>query len=275
MISSGNIKKMVTELASPVQYSLPVGDEFIALNPHLGNKISLAYSGNINCVACGRTTKKSFNQGYCYPCCQKLAQCDICIVRPERCHYDQNTCREPDWGLSHCMQPHYVYISVTSSMKVGITRGTQIPTRWIDQGATQAMPVFKVQSRYQSGLIEIALSKYVSDKTNWRKMLQGNSDIQVDELQAKTGELLSLAEEQINKLITQFGEENIERLSNQAITQINYPVETFPARITSLNFDKTPEISGTLLGIKGQYLILDCGVLNMRKFTGYELEVEF
>jgi len=274
-VPSGNIEKMTSSLASPVQYALPVGDIALAVNPQLGNKISLIHSGKINCIACNRLIKKSFNQGYCFPCSQTLAQCDMCIVRPERCHFDQGTCREPDWAQTHCMRPHYVYLAVSSGIKVGITRETQIPTRWIDQGATQAMPIYKVQSRYQSGLLEIALAKHISDKTNWRKMLQGNHDIQEDELNVKRDELLSLSASKIEQLMEKFGENNFERLSDQKMINISYPVLEYPTKVASLNFDKTPEINGTLLGIKGQYLILDNGVLNIRKFTGYELEVGF
>lgn len=274
-MSQGNIRKMTAELQMPVQYALPVGSDSLPINPHLGEKITLIHTGKINCIACNRSIKKSYNQGYCFPCVQKLAECDICIVRPERCHYDQGTCREPDWALEHCMQPHFVYLAVSSGIKVGITRHTQIPTRWIDQGATQAIPIFKVQTRLQSGLIETALSEYVSDKTNWRKMLQANHDIEADELRTKKDELLSLAATRINELRQQLGEDNIELLIDQDITNISYPVQEFPKKISSLNFDKTPEISGTLLGIKGQYLILDCGVLNIRKFAGYEIDVAF
>lgn len=272
---SGNIEKMTSTLASPVQYALPVNANALAINPHLGNKISLIHSGKINCIACNRLIKKSFNQGYCFPCSQTLAQCDICIVRPERCHFDQGTCREPDWAQMHCMRPHYVYLAVSSGIKVGITRETQIPTRWIDQGATQALPIYKVQSRYQSGLLEIILSQHISDKTNWRKMLQGNHDISEEEFKTKRDTLLSQSAENIEQLLEKHGEQNFQRLIDQEMVNISYPVLEYPAKVSSLNFDKTPEISGTLLGIKGQYLILDKGVLNIRKFAGYEIDVAF
>ncbi len=272
---SGNIEKMASTLASPVQYALPVGNRELPINPHLGNKISLIHTAKINCIACNRLIKKSFNQGYCFPCSQSLARCDICIVRPERCHFDQGTCREPDWGQMHCMRPHYVYLAVSSGIKVGITRETQIPTRWIDQGATQALPIYKVQSRYQAGLLEIVLSQHISDKTNWRKMLQGNHDIQQNELREKRNELLFQCAKNIKQVSEKLGDDNVQQLVDQDIVSINYPVLEYPKKISSLNFDKTPEISGTLLGIKGQYLILDCGVLNMRKFTGYQIEVTF
>ena len=126
---------------------------------------------------------------------QKLAQCDICIVRPEKCHYHEGTCREPDWADDHCMQPHIVYLANSSGVKVGITRHTQIPTRWIDQGASQALQIFRVPHRYLSGLVEVALKEHVSDRTDWRRMLKGSPkpvDLEQrrDELFAETRDTL-------------------------------------------------------------------------------------
>ena len=138
----GSLEKMTTQLAEPVQYRLPVGDAELELNPLLGQRLELRYSGRIFCVNCQKKTAKSFNQGYCYPCFIKLAQCDMCIMKPETCHYAAGTCREPSWGEEFCFQPHIVYLANSSGIKVGITRQTQIPTRWIDQGAVQALPVF-------------------------------------------------------------------------------------------------------------------------------------
>ena len=164
---------MRTELVDPVHYQLPVGEVLIDLNPLLGQEISLVYSGKIFCIECARKTNKSFNQGYCFPCLRRLAACDTCIVRPELCHYHEGTCREPQWGEAHCMQPHVVYLANSSGLKVGITRKTQVPTRWIDQGAIQALPIVEVDTRLQSGLIETALKSTVNDKTDWRRMLKG------------------------------------------------------------------------------------------------------
>ncbi|HEY5141320.1 MAG TPA: DUF2797 domain-containing protein, partial [Methylococcales bacterium] len=172
----GPLKKMHTRLDSPVQYDLPLGDQSIVLNPLIGKPIKLTYTGHIFCVHCNRSIKKSFNQGYCYPCFIALAQCDMCIMKPETCHYEAGTCREPDWGLAFCFQPHIVYLANSSGIKVGITRKTQIPTRWLDQGAVQALPVFKVQSRYAAGLIEVAIAKHVSDKTSWQQMLKNHGE---------------------------------------------------------------------------------------------------
>lgn len=266
----GNLRKMLSENTSPVTYSLPVGDSVVGLNEFMGKKISLTYTGTINCIACGRKTNKSFNQGYCFPCLRSLAECDSCIVKPELCHFAEGTCRDEEWARSHCMQDHFVYLANSSGIKVGITRHTQIPTRWIDQGATQALPMFKVASRHISGLLEVIIKNHVADKTDWRKMLKG--DPEPMDLAAKRDELFVECETEISRLSDTLPKSSIEKLPDETTTSIDYPVTEFPTKVTSLNFDKTAEVAGKLLGIKGQYLILDIGVINIRKFGGYEIE---
>ena len=266
----GNLRKMISENTSPVTYSLPVGDDVVGLNEFLEQGIKLTYTGTINCIACGRKTNKSFNQGYCFPCMRSLAECDSCIVKPELCHFAQGTCRDENWAQSHCMQDHYVYLANSSGIKVGITRHTQVPTRWIDQGATQALPIFKVASRYISGVLEVIIKNHVADKTDWRKMLKG--DPEPVDLAGKRDELFAECDAEINQLSETLPEGSIVKLPDETITEITYPVIEFPGKVSSLNFDKTPEVAGTLLGIKGQYLILDSGVINIRKFGGYEVQ---
>lgn len=270
LIAKGTLNKMRASLEGEVHYHLPVGDELVDLKPFIGKSITLTHTGNIYCCSCGKKTKKSYSQGHCFVCMKKLASCDMCIMKPETCHYDQGTCREPQWGEENCMIDHYVYLSNTSSLKVGITRHTQIPTRWIDQGATQALPIFKVKTRYISGLIEVELAKHIADKTNWRTLLKGDSEPMA--LEEKFAELLPLVEEKIAEIKSQFGDDAIEVL-NADITPISYPVTKHPTKITSHNFDKNPEVTGMLQGIKGQYMIFDTGVINIRKFTSYEIEV--
>jgi len=268
----GQIKKMQTVLASPVEYSLPIDGELIALNPYLGKRIKLTYLGEINCSNCGKKTKKSYSQGFCYPCMRKLAQCDLCIMKPETCHYHLGTCREPQWGETHCFQDHYVYLANSSGLKVGITRHTQVPTRWIDQGATQALAIFKVKTRLQSGQVEVALKQHVGDKTDWRKMLKGQAEVK--NLEAERDRLLALAAEALSELQQTNGEGQIELLTDAAPVTIDYPVLEYPTKVSSFNFEKTAEVEGVLLGIKGQYLILDTGVLNIRKFTSYHIRFD-
>jgi hypothetical protein len=264
---------MYTRLESTVQYDLSLGDERIPLNPLIGKSIKLTYIGNIFCVHCNRAIKKSFNQGYCYPCFISLAQCDMCIMKPETCHYEAGTCREPAWGDAFCFQPHIVYLANSSGVKVGITRQTQIPTRWIDQGAVQALPIFEVQSRYISGLIEIIIAKHVSDKTSWQQMLKNN--VEPIDLVAKRDELVGECKQELAEISQRFGEQAIKFLTEEPVVDIYFPVDFYPVKVSSFNFDKNPEVSGVLHGIKGQYLLLDTGVINIRKFTGYEVDFSF
>jgi len=268
---SGNIEKMVTQLQEPVDYALPIGNENLPMNQFLDRFLTLIYSGEIHCIACGAKTKKSFSQGYCYRCAQRLAQCDMCIVKPETCHYHLGTCREPEWGEQHCMMPHYVYLANSSGLKVGITRESQVPTRWIDQGAVQAMPILKVQTRRQSGLMETAIKQYVADKTNWRAMLQGDT-VEID-LARERDALLDQIGDDMRAVNEQFGAGSVEVVDEPAI-DITYPVLSYPTKIKSFNLDKNPEAAGTLQGIKGQYLIFDTGVINLRKYTGYHLTIQ-
>ncbi|WP_394243196.1 DUF2797 domain-containing protein [Vibrio astriarenae] len=270
IIAKGTLSKMKASLDGDVSYRLPVGEELIELNPLIGKTVTLTHTGNIFCCSCGKKTKKSYSQGHCFVCMKKLASCDMCIMKPETCHYDAGTCREPEWGEANCMVDHFVYLSNTSSLKVGITRHTQIPTRWIDQGATQGLPILKVKTRHISGLVEIEIAKHVADKTNWRTLLKGDGDPLPLEERAK--ELLELAAPRIAEIKAQFGDDAVTVL-DEAITPLHYPVEQHPVKITSHNFDKNPEVTGTLQGIKGQYLIFDTGVINVRKFTSYEVEV--
>jgi len=272
-LTTGNLRKMKTSLAVPVEYELPVGEEAIPLNSLIGENIKIHYSGAINCIHCGRKSKKSFNQGYCYPCFQKLAQCDLCIVKPELCHYFEGTCREPEWADNHCMTEHFVYLANSSGIKVGITRGTQIPTRWMDQGAIQALPIFRVETRQQSGFVEVIFKGHISDKTNWRAMLKG--EVEKEDLHAKRDELFSELKKEIQDLQQKFGIQAIQTIQDAEVQEINYPVTQYPTKISSFNLEKNPDIKSKLTGIKGQYLIFDTGVINIRKYAGYEISIEY
>ncbi|MEY3017495.1 MAG: hypothetical protein RL336_630 [Pseudomonadota bacterium] len=271
ILGSGAIAKMRTELASPVQYRLPIGDGEVAMNALIGKRLHLSFMQAITCCHCGRKTNKSFNQGYCYPCFTKLAQCDSCIVSPEKCHYNAGTCREPEWGEANCLIDHYVYLANSSGLKVGITRGTQIPTRWMDQGATQAIPLLRVATRHQSGLVEVACKAFVADKTNWRAMLKGEAG-EID-MRAAAADILTKASSDIAALQGEHGINNIQVLDQAEAVTIDYPVEEYPTKVTSFNLDKDPDVEATLMGIKGQYLIFDTGVINMRKYTSYHLQL--
>ncbi len=267
---TGQARKLAVRLDRPVQYRLELGEQSTGLNGLLGQSVSLRATGRISCIHCDRVTNKSFNQGYCYPCFQKLAQCDSCIMSPEKCHYDQGTCREPVWGDYFCMQDHIVYLANSSGLKVGITRASQLPTRWIDQGANQGLAVIRVRTRQQAGFCEAMFRQHVTDRTNWRAMLKSDAD----ELDLADHRDLLIAEciSEIDALQKRFGIHAISVLTGVEPVRIQYPVVSYPEKINSIDLEKNTA-TGTLLGIKGQYMILDNGVVNIRKYTGYELEL--
>ncbi|MBF8777573.1 DUF2797 domain-containing protein [Pseudomonas fulva] len=271
-LARGSLSKMAVSLAAPVvQYSFRLGDTLVPVNPLIGKPLRLHYLGAIHCSHCGKRTKTSYSQGYCYPCMTKLAQCDMCIMAPERCHYDAGTCRDPSWGEQFCMTDHVVYLANSSGIKVGITRATQLPTRWLDQGASQALPILRVATRQQSGLVEDLLRSQVPDRTNWRALLKG--DAALLDLPALRDQVLEACAEGLGQLQARFGLQAIQPLTDAEVVHMTYPVQAYPTKVVSFNLDKTPIVEGTLLGIKGQYLIFDTGVINIRKYTAYQLAV--
>lgn len=268
----GTLHKMHTKLANSAEYTLKFNDHVVNLNDNIGQDFSMTFTGNIFCIQCARKTNKSFQQGYCFPCLRKLQECNLCMIHPERCNVESGTCPENDWAHSHCNQPHIIYLANASGLKIGITRETNVPTRWLDQGAIQALPLFRVSQRALAGKIEVIFKKYVADKTNWQAMLK-NAVMPLD-LIAERDRLLKLAETELNLIKSQY-QEQVEFLHSATPLDINYPVLSFPQKIISLSFDKTPTVAGKLVGIKGQYLIFDKGVINIRKFGGFEVSLAF
>ncbi len=254
---------MRVEYDNPVKYYLPVGTEEIALNNLIGQRIRLSYKGQINCINCGRKTKTSFSQGYCYPCFLSLPQTAPCIISPELCEAHLGKYRDKEWAENVCLKDHYVYLALTSAVKVGVTRASQIPTRWIDQGAWKTIRFAKTPNRNLAGQIEVELKQHMTDKTNWRHMLSNrlNTSIDLLEVKDKIKELLP------EKFLEYFTEDN-------EVTEITYPVLEYPQKIKSLGFEKQKEINLILKGIKGQYLLFENGqVINIRKHAGYLVEV--
>ena len=260
----GNLKKMKTELSNPVSYKLVLGNDTIDMNALIGQKIKLNYEGVINCKICGRKTKKSFGEGFCYPDFMNHPANSPCIIRPELCEGHLGIGRDPEWETANHVQPHVVYLALSSGLKVGVTREQQIPTRWIDQGAWKAIRLAETENRNQAGLIEVAMKDHLSDKTHWQKMLKNVLATEVNLLSEKKRIRALLPED-----LKDFASDNNE------IIEINYPVEAYPEKVKSMNLDKLPQLEGVLQGIKGQYLILDGGrVMNVRKHTGYLVDLE-
>jgi len=261
---SGNIKKMSVEHTAPIHYTLHVGDASVDMNALIGSGLKIEWNRQINCMKCGVSTVKSFAQGYCYTCLRIAPETAPCILNPELCEAHLGIARDLAWAEENCLTEHFVYLAVSGNIKVGITRLSQVPTRWIDQGATAAVKLASVPNRYTSGVVEVELKKHFSDKTSWQQMLKN----------AKfSGDLLAEKKRAIDLLPLPLKQYVIE---NSEIYTFEYPVIYYPEKVTSIDLDKLMKFEGKLTGIKGQYLMFEGGhVINMRKYGGYFLTLSF
>lgn len=264
----GNIRKMKVEYRGreeDVEYILPLGAEAIPLNAHIGTSIEIQYAHEINCVHCGRKTQRSYFQGYCYPCYLTLPQTDDCILHPERCRAHQGESRDMAWSEEHCLQDHFVYLALSTEVKVGVTRSSQIPVRWIDQGAWKAVKLAKTPNRYLAGMIEVALKRHLTDKTNWRNMLQNRGNEGVDLIRERD-KVLEFLPSTYQKYVVEGAD----------VWEIKYPAGSLPKKVKSVNLDNAGRFRGILSGIKGQYLMLESGeVFNVRRHGGYKVSIHF
>jgi hypothetical protein len=256
---------MKTELQAPIQYWLSVGDDRVHMNEHIGSHVKLTFEGEIYCISCGKRTNKSFAQGFCYPCFMESPDNSECIIRPELCEAHTGGGRDPEWEKKHHLREHVVYLAVSSAVKVGVTGGHGFQTRWIDQGASAAIRFALTPYRQAAGLIEVALKEHLTDRTHWQKMLKNDVLHDLD-LVAKKKEIANLLPTDLVQYVT----------DNDQVTNLEFPVTEYPTKVKSINLDKTPIAEGTLMGIKGQYLIFDGGrVINIRKYNGYLMTLEF
>lgn len=263
MTYRGNLRKMTTIAGDPVQYQLRLGEDTVAMNDLIGQSIHIHYEGVINCKICGRKTSKSFGEGMCYPHFMTHPANSPCILRPELCEGHLGKGRDVEWEQEHHVQPHAVYLALSSAVKVGVTRETQIPTRWIDQGASQAIVLAETPYRQLAGQIEVALKEHYTDKTSWQRMLKNEVDESAD-LIAEKAKAVELLPAEFQQYVSEDDE----------VAELIYPVQAYPPKVKSLNLDKIADIGGTLQGIKGQYLLLDENrVFNVRKHTGYLVEI--
>jgi hypothetical protein len=263
MTYQGVLTKMQTEIGQPIQYYLVFESSFLNVNQLLGKKLEISFLG-YQCLNCGKK-KKIFRQGFCYDCFMGSASAGDWIMKPElsTAHLDIED-RDLDYEKKVQLQPHIVYLALSSEVKVGVTRKTQVPTRWIDQGAVQAIPIVEVPNRYLAGITEVALKNHFTDKTNWQKMLKNEvPDLDI----IKERQSLKYL---IPKEVQEFYDPN-----KNELFQLQYPVLLYPKKVTSLNLDKSPNFTGKLSGIKGQYLIFEEGtVFNVRTFEGYVVKIE-
>jgi hypothetical protein len=264
MTYEGVLTKMQTEFSEPIQYYLVFENSFLSLNQLIGKPLELNFIG-YQCLNCGKK-KKIFRQGFCYDCFMSSASAGDWIMKPElsTAHLDIED-RDLDYEKKVQLQPHVVYLALSSEVKVGVTRKTQVPTRWIDQGAIEAIPIVEVPNRYLAGITEVALKNHYADKTNWQKMLK-NDVPQVDLIKEKSS-LKYLIPKEVQEFYNPEKED---------LYKLQYPVLQYPTKVNSLSLDKQPNYSGNLTGIKGQYLIFEDGtVFNVRTFEGYVVKISF
>lgn len=259
MKASGNLLKMRAELNQPIDYFLKIGEEEIYLNDLLGKNITLEHNGVINCIHCGKKTKKSFSQGFCYNCMLTAPEADESVIRPELSKAQFGVARDMTWAEEHDLIDHIVYLSVTNDLKVGVTRFHQVPTRWIDQGAVKAIKLALTPNRHIAGIMESYLKKHVADITKWQAMLKDDYNTNLDLFQEKK-RISGLLPAELQKYISE----------DDTIVEMTYPGDYKLEKVKSLGFDKLPIIEGIVRRIKGQYLIFENGtVLNIRKHNGY------
>lgn len=258
----GVLTKMQTEIGSPIQYYLVFDDGFINMNQMLGKEMEITFLG-FQCLNCGKK-KKIYRQGFCYDCFYSSPAAGDWIMRPELSTAHLGIAdRDLEYETKVQVQPHIIYLAVATEVKVGVTRKTQVPTRWIDQGAGAAIAIAEVPNRYLAGITEVALKNHFTDKTNWRKMLQ-NELLEAD-LVSERGRLAGLLPEEINDYYA---------AEASGVLRLDYPVLEYPQKVFSLNLDKEAFYKGKLMGIRGQYLLFEDGtVFNVRAYEGYVVRI--
>ncbi|WP_149274775.1 DUF2797 domain-containing protein [Pareuzebyella sediminis] len=262
MLYEGVLRKMKTEIGNPIQYYMVFENDFLNVNQALNKDLKINFI-KFQCLNCG-LDRPIYRQGFCKTCFFEIPSAGDWIMRPElsKAHLGEED-RDLDYEKKVQLQPHIVYLANSSSIKVGVTRKVQVPTRWIDQGAHEAIEIVEVPNRYLAGITEVALKDHISDKTNWRKML--TNDVKDEDLVAWRNRL----EEYIPSEAKQYF------ITNRTETHLDFPVLEYPVKVKSLNLDKQPAYEGILKGIKGQYFIFGDGtVFNVRGNEGYYVSLE-
>ena len=267
LLWSGTLTRMQVEASDPVAYALqdalpgPEGTPIQPLNGLIGRLVSLRFTGEIRCVACGIVSERVYDNGYCQSCFHTRADADFCMMRPELCHHGDpdKPCRDEVYAQERCFQPHYLYAALTHDVKVGITRHTNVPMRWLNQGAVAAITLAELPSRRAVGLVEHALAQHVRDRTHWMRMLRAQPD----------EALLDAAVPEIEALFESLNLPGLLPPERRIRARFRYPITTLPEKIRSLSLDRATALEGTLLGMKGQYWILDSGVIHVGRHSGY------
>lgn len=260
MIFNSVLRKMYAEYQSPIRYYLNFNDDFIDVNQLISRKISIEHVGN-QCKSCG-LDKPIFRMGFCQSCFYTVPEASPSIINPElsMAHLGKEQ-RDLEWEKKFELQPHIVYLALSGGLKVGVTRGVQVPTRWIDQGASNAIILAETPNRYEAGMIEVLLKDSLADKTNWQRMLK-NQNPEADLVQIKEEVREKLSDEQQRMYV-----------EDNKIWEFEYPIEHYPSKVKSLTLAKHPKIEGVLAGIRGQYLYFESGeVFNVRNHEGHVVE---
>jgi len=262
MTYQGILTKMQTEFGNPIQYYLIFETAFLNVNQLLDKEMEIRFDG-YQCLNCHKK-KKIYRQGFCYDCFYSSPAVGDWIMRPELSTAHLGVAdRDLDYESKVQLQPHIVYLASSSEVKVGVTRKTQMPTRWIDQGAEKALAIIEVPNRYLAGITEVILKNHFADKTNWRKML--TNEIITADLYDHKLKLENLLPHEVAEFFYPHTND---------VYELKYPVLEYPKKINSLSLEKTPYFKGKLIGIKGQYLIFHDGtVLNVRAYEGYAVTI--
>lgn len=259
------LSKMSSYLSDPVSYLLSTDEDFVKMNMLLGRQVKLEFLNEKYCASCGNKFENLYRMGFCYNCFYSKPEAGESIIRPElsQAHLGIED-RDLEFEKGYQLQPHVVYIANSGGIKVGVTRKNQKTTRWVDQGASQAIVLAETTNRYEAGIIEVDLKQHISDKTAWQRMLKDETpEVNLVDKKKELGKILKA---DLQKFISE----------DDTVYDIEYPVNHYPTKVKSINLDKQNEINATLQGIRGQYLIFEGGAsLNVRGYTGYRLKISF
>lgn len=262
MIFEGQLRKMISENGNPIRYYLNLKDDYLDVNQQIGKNIQL-FHDHYACLNCG-LDKEIYRMGYCKECFFSVPETNESIIRPElsTAHLGIEE-KNLEWEKKFQLQPHIVYLAVSSDLKVGVTREAQLPTRWIDQGASYATLFAKTENRYEAGMIEVALKNYVADKTSYQKMLKNEIPV-LDLIHEKEKLKQALSVESLPFFVQ----------ANE-VYHFQYPIVNYPSKVKSLSLSKEKKFQGRLSGIKGQYWIFEDGtVWNVRGHEGFYVKIE-
>lgn len=268
IMEEGVLNKMLTENGNPVTYFLNFdGKEGVEMNSLLSRPMTLEWTGAIHCIVCGKSIRKTYGQGFCFDCFSTAPEASPCIIHPELCEGHLGKGRDVEWETRNHVRPHVVYLAQTSDVKVGVTSEGNVPTRWIDQGAHRVVVVGRTPNRFEAGRMEVELMQYLTDRTDWRRMLLDDRDDRDEE------SLLALRDALVSFLPPDLASFGVEE---KDVFEFSYPVSRYPISVEAIPLERVRRIEGVLSGIRGQYLYFDeSKVINLRKYSGYHIRAGY